>query len=378
MKVLMLSANTGEGHNSSAKALMEVLEQKGVVCDLVDALAYLSPGFSKFICDMHVSIYKYGGKMFDRGYRFMENTANPDNFNAVYEILGLGAGKLRDTIMEGGYDAVVCVHPFAGAMATEARRSWGLELPFFLVATDYTCCPTVEQCDLDTFFIPAPEISQEFTRMGIPPENHFVSGIPVRQCFYEPARREEARELLHIPQDALAVLVMCGSMGCGPIEQITQHTLQQMPDNAVMIAVCGRNEKLRENMTQIGDHRLRVVGFTDQIPTYLDAVDMIITKPGGLSSTEAANKHVPMVFINAVGGCEDRNFNYFVSKGFAVGSADPAEVSRIAIRMVWDTQGRKKMRQALTESFSQNSALRMAEKIISDTAQYDNALEDGQ
>ena len=74
------------------------------------------------------------------------------------------------------------------------------------------------------------------------------------------------------------VLVMCGSMGCGPVQKIAAETLAQMPDNSVMVAVCGRNEKLREEMAQIADPRLRVLGFIENFPEYLDAADLIISK----------------------------------------------------------------------------------------------------
>lgn len=374
MRILVLSANTGEGHNSSARALIERLQQQGVQCDMQDCLAFLSPGFSKFISDWHIRIYQYGGKIFDKGYRFMENIANPDNFNPIYELLSLGAGKLRDLIMEGNYDAVVCLHSFAGIIVTEACRSWGLEIPSLLVSTDYTCWPTVEQCQLDTFFVPAPEICQEFTFAGIPQDRQVVSGIPVRPVFYQQGDRSQARCRLELPEEGEVVLVMCGSMGCGPIQKIAAETLAQMPDNSVMVAVCGRNEKLREEMAQIADPRLRVLGFIENFPEYLDAADLIITKPGGLSSTEAANKHVPMVFINTVGGCESRNFDYFLKKGYAVGSADPEEVVRIAIRMVWDAQSRNAMKHRLCQDFQTDSCQLICDHITKAAKKYRQEL----
>lgn len=376
MRVMMLSANTGEGHNSSAKAIMEVLRTKNVECDMLDCLAFLSPGFSKFISDWHVRIYQYGGKIFDKGYRFMENKANPDNFNPLYELLSLGSGKLRDTLMEGQYDCVVCVHPFAGVMVTEVRRSWGLEIPTLLVATDYTCSPTVEQSQMDTYFVPAGEICAEFTSAGISPENQLVCGIPVRQEFYQPGNRSLAREKLNIPQDGVTVLVMCGSMGCGPLQKIAEETLSQMPQSGIMVAVCGRNEKLREEMKQIADPRLRVTGFIDNFATYLDAADLVISKPGGLSSTEAANKHVPMVFINTVGGCENHNFDHFLAKGYAVGSKDAEEVVRMAIRMIWDQEGRNTMRDNLRRDFCTNTTQVIADHTIAAAKRYRASLQE--
>ncbi len=364
MRVLMLSANIGEGHNSSAKAVMDVMRQRGVECELVDCLAFFSPGFSKFISDWHVRLYRYGGGVFDAGYRFCENTAKPDSFNVLFEFLSLGAGKLRELIKEKKYKAIACAHPFAGIMVTTVKKNWGLDVPTFLIATDYTCTPTVEQCKLGTFFVPAQEMSREFALMGIPQTRQHVCGIPVRMEFYEKQEQTASRKKLQLPTTGTVVLVMCGSMGCGPIQKIAAETLEQMPEDATMVAVCGRNKKLRGEMEKIADSRLRVLGYIDNLAEYLDAADLMITKPGGLSSTEAANKHVPMVFINTVGGCESRNFDHFVKKGYAVGSKDPAAVVRCAIRMTWDTAGREKMKKTLERDFSTNTTLEIAEYIL--------------
>lgn len=374
MRILLLSANTGEGHNSTAKALMEVLQEKGATCQIQDCLSFLSPGFSRFISECHVKIYQHGASVFDAGYRFMEYTAKADSISPVYEILGLGAGKLRDLIIEDDFDAVVCVHPFAGAMITEVRKSWAMEVPTVLIATDYTCSPTVEHCAVDTFIVPAEEISGEFTLAGIAKDRQYICGIPVRQAFYAQGSKTEARQSLELPQEGTVVLLMCGSMGCGPIQKIAEQTLEQMPEDSTMVAFCGRNEKLRQELSQVEDPRLRVLGYVQTVPQYMDAADLIITKPGGLSSTEAANKHIPMVFINAVGGCESRNFDYFRKKGYAVGSKDPDAVIRCAIRMIWDRQSREKMRQLLCRDFNRNAAEEIAQHILQAAENYRNTI----
>lgn len=375
MRIMLLSANTGEGHNSSAKAIMEVLQANGAECCLQDCLSFLSPGFSKFISDWHTRIYQYGGKIFDKGYRFMENIADPDNFNPLYELLSLGSGKLRDRLMEEQFDGVICVHPFAGVMMTEVKTGWGMAIPTWQVATDYTCSPTVEQSHLDTYFVPAPEICSQFCGAGIPLERQVVCGIPVRQAFYEKADRQLARQTLELPEQGVVVVVMCGSLGCGPIQRIVRETLVQMPADGVMVAICGRNEKLREELAVLRDDRLRVLGFIDNFAAYLDAADLIITKPGGLSSTEAANKHVPMVFINTVGGCENHNFRHFLDKGYAVGSTDPEEVIRWAIRMIWDTAGREKLRSNLQQDFTVNTVRQIADYVMTGIRDYRNSMD---
>lgn len=364
MRILLLSCNTGEGHNSTASAIMEVLAARGIACDMKDVLACLSPKFSSFICSWHVRLYRYAPKLSDAGYRVMERTGtDPDENTPVYELLALGAGKLSKMLLDGDYDAVICVHVFAGMMMTELRRAWGVKIPCYFVATDYTCSPLVEQCDMDGYFIPAPELAEEFIRCGLPAQRLIPSGIPVRQAFYYPLGQKDARGLLGLPREGVTVLLMCGSMGCGPMKKIAKELLAKLPGDASLIAICGKNARLYESLSDIADPRLRVLGFTRDVPAYMDASDLIVTKPGGLSATEAANKHLPMVFINAVGGCEGKNFDFFLANGYASGSSDADEVVRLTGELALDPARRQAMADTLRAAFGTNSARVIADQV---------------
>ncbi|MBR6902303.1 MAG: hypothetical protein IKN39_00220 [Clostridia bacterium] len=90
-----------------------------------------------------------------------------------------------------------------------------------------------------------------------------------------------------------------------------------MPKDAHLVAICGNNRRLYSSLIKEKAPNVTVVGYTSRIPIYMDAADVILTKPGGLSSTEAAVKHLPMIFIDAVPGCETRNLDFFISHGFA-------------------------------------------------------------
>lgn len=370
MRILLLSANTGEGHNSTAKALMEVLQAQEIDCDLEDCLACLSPKFSNYIAAWHVRLYKYGHRLFDAGYRAMERFAAPEKGTPVYDILRMGTGSLWELLMSREYDAVICVHPFSAVMMTHLRRELNWKIPCYFVATDYTCSPTVEQSDVDGYFIPSERLIPDFLRAGLPNDRLIPVGIPVRQSFYTPVDRKKARELLEIPQDKLMVMLMGGSMGCGPMGRIVRGLSGRLPEGALIAVICGSNEKLRESLSEMALPNVRVVGFTDRVCSYMDAADMIITKPGGLSTTEAANKHLPMVLINAVGGCENRNFDYFLNGGFALGSTDAEEVIDLAVQLAEDAHLRREIETALETAFTENSALSIVRRVVSDGVNY--------
>ncbi len=378
MRILLLSCNTGEGHNSTAKAIMGVLEQEGIACDMSDVLACLSARVSGFICSWHTRIYRYMPKLFDIGYRAMErNEPVTDSFAPVYELLSLGAGKLFDRVTAGQYDAIICTHPFAAVMMTEVRKVRRTQIPCFFVATDYTCCPTVEYCKLDGYFIPHKALETEFKTAGLDGHKLIPSGIPIRQAFYEKAEKIAMRKQLGLPENGIVVLLMCGSMGCGPIKKMAMRLADCLPEGATVVAICGNNEKLYESMAEIMDPRLRVLGFTQEIPAYMDAADMIVTKPGGLSTTEAAAKHLPMVLFNTIGGCESRNFDFFLGRGYAVGSRDAEVVIARAVELAENADQRERIRQALADSFANNSARDLVKRVVEAGLQYRKTRVDG-
>jgi len=381
MRIVMLSCNTGEGHNSTAKAIQEVLKNRGVECDLFDALACLSPRFSKFVCDWHAKLYKYAPKLWDVGYRASEKKEmrSADESAMLYELLSLGATKLHRILTNGNYDGIICVHVFAGMMLTEVQKVWNLGLPCYFVATDYAYYPYANRCDVDGYFIPAAALTSEYVAAGIPETKLIPSGIPVRQTFYKRQDKRLSRQALDLPQKALVVLLMCGSMGCGPMRKIAKNLTERLPENAIVVAVCGKNEKLYDTLSSLNAPGLRVLGFTDQVGAYMDAADIVVTKPGGLSSTEAANKQIPMVFINAIGGCESRNFEFFLNRGYAVGSTDPEKVLELTVSLAVNPEKRQQMVQALQKDFTQNSAVIIADRVIdaANTYRHGSQLESG-
>ena len=373
MHILLLSANTGEGHNSTSKAIMDVLRAQGHSCEMQDVLAFLSPRFSKFICNWHSRIYKYMPKLFDAGYGVMErNVPDPEESTPVYELLSLGAYKLYQMLLQKDFDSILCVHPFAGVMMTEVRKDWNVTVPCYFVATDYTCCPTVEQCRLDGYFIPDPALIPEFVQAGLPEDKLFPLGIPVRQSFYQKNVQYQAKSRLGLPVDGCVILLMCGSMGCGPIRRVAKALAEQLPGGSMVVAICGRNTKLQEDLLQFSHPNLRVLGFVEDIPGYMDAADIIVTKPGGLSSTEAANKHLPMVLINTIGGCESRNFDFFLSRGYALGSSNADEVIRQTVNLAANRSQQRLLHQTLSQRFHINSAQEIAQQVLTGAARYRN------
>ena len=317
MKVLVLSCNTGEGHNSTARAIQEYLEEKKIACDVQDALSFLSPHLNTLICGAHVFSYRNMPKAFGTGYRMEEKHLQKRLIENIFS----DTEALRGFLLASRYDAVICVHVFSAFMMTSLRETHQLLIPQFFVATDYTCSPGVSELSMDTWFIPHEKLREEFVSCGVPAERIVASGIPVGRRFLAVGDRAAARRSLGMPETGSEALLCCGSMGAGPMEKLAYEISAVLPEDSRLTVVCGTNERLRRELTELALPRTRVVGFTSQMAEYMDAADVYITKAGGLSTTEAVMKRLPLLYVDAVGGCESRNLEFMTRNGYAA-SAD--------------------------------------------------------
>lgn len=347
--VLILSCNTGQGHNSCARAIGEALEARNVPFQIQDALEFISDRFSRFICGWHVRIYRYLPWSFRMGYRFSET--HPGILrkeSPIYKLLVSGVGRMREFVRTGGFDTVICTHVFPAVALSQIQKEDPLPIRTAFVATDYTCSPGVNLAELDHIFIPGETLREEFLQKGVCASRLETSGIPVSREFYRPVSREDAKRLVGVRPDSVHLLVMCGSMGCGPISRILGKLCRKMEDNEEITVICGTNRRLERRLKRrYGRERVHIIGYTRDMPLYAASADLYLTKPGGISVTEAAERGLPMVFINAVDGCERYNREFFVTRGGAVTASSPGSLAGECLRLLRDGEARAKMTAAL-------------------------------
>lgn len=176
MKIAILSCNTGGGHNAAAAALAEELAARGHESKTYNTLDFLPKGAADLISRGHDFAYRYTPKLYGAGYRREEKRPSP----LLYENSIRGIGPLYEALMDLGADAAICVHVFPAMMMTELRCSYGLRMPAWFVATDFTCSPGVGELQLDGICIPHPALTPEFEAAGLPRERIYATGIPIR------------------------------------------------------------------------------------------------------------------------------------------------------------------------------------------------------
>ncbi len=336
MKILILSCTAGEGHNSAAKAVKEVYDQKGEYCEIADALSFISKALSNFVAKSHIILYRHFPKWFNFGYNYCENHPSilaPGSL--VYKIFSKGTENLYNYIKDNDFDTVICTHTFAAVIATEIINQYSLNIKTAFIATDFTCHPGAKDSDLDFYFIPDEKLVDDFTCDHILKDEVVPLGIPIKQKFYSITDKSTAKSEFGIPADKKHVVMMCGSMGCGPLAKLAVNFANSMPECEFSV-ICGTNQKLKKSLDRKSRNfpNLHIFGFVTDMPQVLDSADLYLTKPGGISTSEAVAKEVPMLFVNTVAACETYNLKHFLSYGVAESGKNVKELTEKCIDII--------------------------------------------
>ncbi len=338
MRILILSSSNGGGHNACAEAIRQRFEPLGNECVCIDAMRLISPSVSRIASAVHIGVYRHAPHIFGAGYKYTESHSKLSKGSPTNELIIAAAPKLAQMINDGGYETVICTHVFAAIMLSEAVKKHGCKAYTAFVATDYTCTPGTGSSDLDVYFIPSVSLIANHISDGIPREKIVVSGIPVRSMFYNSVSKATAKTLQGINPASKHIVVMCGSMGAGPMQTLARRIARRLADDDRMTVVCGTNRSLYRKLKLLfkSNENICIKGYVRNVSALLDSADLYVTKPGGISTSEAAVKHLPMVLYNAVEGCETYNRDHFVLLGAAKSAPNTSQTADLCAALLAD------------------------------------------
>lgn len=348
IKALVLSCNTGGGHNAAGKAVYGELLARGHECEFVDALSMAGGRVSKNVAGCYNFITTRAPEMFHLLYSAGGAVSRMNRLkrkSPIYYVNKLYAQKMKEYIEAGGFDIVIMPHLFPAETMTVLKNRDGFRVRTVAIATDYTCIPFWEETEPDYFVIPHPDLAADFTDKGIPGEKLVPLGIPVQKPFWSERNPEEAKRKLGLESDKPLYLVMTGSMGAGNITAFVKGLAEHYGDRVNAVILCGNNDKIRKKLIRTYGNwkNFRFQEFTDRVPDYMDACDVIFTKPGGLTSTEAAAKNIPMIHTDPIPGCETKNAGFFSERGMSLVSSSVAEQLKMADLLCSDESRRNEM-----------------------------------
>lgn len=365
MKILLLSCSTGEGHNNCARAVKEELEKRNVQVEFLDMLqTFGSNGplsFDKILNKISSKTPEIFGAMYHAGAMYSATGVT----SPIYLANIRHANQLGDFIREKEYDAVVCSHLFPMEALTYLRRHGKCNIKTYGVLSDYTCIPFLAETELDAYFVPHEDVKKECIAAGITPEKLIAAGMPVSGKFLTKMTKAEARNMLSLPPESKIYLIMTGGIGCGDAIALCK-ALRRIPDeNSLLCVLPGKNEELRASLIKEFDEKgVLTVPFTDKVAVYMHAADVLLSKAGGISSSEAAILGIPFVHTMIIPGVETLNAEFFESHGLSLFAKNADEAARFADRLIYDELLAGKMLAAQANILPHNGAEKIADVII--------------
>lgn len=306
MKILLLSCSTGGGHNSCARYIEEELKVNNIDCefkDFYDIVNEKAKGLSEKI---YLKSLGNEGKIFKNIYKMGELYSKTGIKSPVYLVNKLHKKKLYNYIKNNNIDLVITTHLFPALTLTSINKDKDYDnIHFLFVVTDYEPCPFMEEVKPD-YFITNKDLEEKFNKKKISTDKLLTTGIPVSTRFIKQAKN--IRKDLNINNENL-ILIMLGSMGFGSVDTVITELLKQ--ENTKIIVVCGTNKKLYDRLNNIKNENLIVLGFVSNINDLIYSSDIVLSKPGGLSSTEIASIRKPLLHIFPIPGIETYNTKFF-------------------------------------------------------------------
>lgn len=344
MDALIMSCGTGGGHNAAGSAVADELSRRGHNVTVLNPYTLAGGRLPAVIDNTYISIAKNVPSLFGVVYRIGEAYRHLPFRSPVYHLNGRMNEVMASYLDTHHYDVILMSHLFPAEILTNMKRH-GMRVPkTVFIATDYTCIPFTEETDCDCYIIPARELAGDYTRRGIPEERLYSFGIPVGSGFSGQTDRSEARRSLGLDENRSYILISGGSMGAGRLELVVDLLRRRYSGtNIALIVVCGSNERLYKKLSPTANDDCIVLEHTSKMSKYMSACDLFITKPGGLSSSEAAASGTPLIHITPIPGCESLNMRFFESHGMSVAVSSPRRQLIAAVDKLMEHSAREEM-----------------------------------
>lgn len=325
-KVLLLSASAGTGHVRAADALLRICQQHPGVGEVQhwDMLKYTTRLFRHIYSQTYLDLINKAPRMLGWIYDTFDTPWRNEKMRLAFE--KFNARPFLKATMAFQPDHIICTHFTPASLLGWLYETGRSPVKPAIVVTDYDCHAMWLNRTYQQYFVLLDETREFLVQMGIDPHRISMSGIPIDPVFMEPKSRATACRKLNLADNMFTILVSAGGYGVGPVEALLAELLKiKRPVQLVVIA--GRSEELKRHLDQIAGRQNRSssarvipVGFTPLMDEYMAAADLLLGKPGGLTTSEAMARNLPLCIVNPIPGQEERNSAHLLECGVAIRS----------------------------------------------------------
>lgn len=325
-RVLVFSESFGLGHERAAAALIKSLQvidpcvQVMHTNSIKRSYPKLTNAFLRLYLQVITNLPHIWNQIYENGRK---NSTNDSSKKAVYRLL---AGSIKRTINEFRPDIIVCTHPFPSSVICELKRQ-GLNVPLVGIITDYDVHGYWLDSCVDMYIIGDSKLEADFERLKFEPKSISSTGIPIDPAFAERKTKVEARKIVGLNKEQPLVTVAGGGWGLGDLGNIARK-IAEIPEKPQVVIVTGTNSELEKLLARTFGKKSNIIvkGLVNNIHEYMQASDVMVTKPGGLTTSEGLASGLPMVLFDVIYGQEVWNARFLTEQNAAVKCPLPEDI----------------------------------------------------
>ncbi len=370
-RILILSASVGAGHLRAAEAVEVALRQlrPDATVKNLDVLEMTNRLFRRFYATSYLDLVNKAPHLLGHFYDALDQPSRSgknrgDRFRLMLQKLNLG--KFMRFLRAEPWDLVINTHFLPAEMIAHLRKQGKLSVPQVIATTDFETHRMWVNQPCERYFTATEEGAIYLQSWGVPAKDTIPTGIPILPAFGEKHDRAALLAKHGLAGDRPVVLQMSGGFGVGPIEKLYQALLDiDVP--LQVVAVAGRNEELKNSLEKLPcpeRHRTKVIGFTKEIHELMAVADLVVSKPGGLTTSEALASGAVMVVVNPVPGQETRNSDFLLENGAAIKVNHPALLSHKVSRLLHDPKRLEQLRANVKRVAQPRAAFEVVERSL--------------
>jgi processive 1,2-diacylglycerol beta-glucosyltransferase len=364
-RIAILTLSIGSGHLRASSVVARALEDGSTRAEVrtLDALEYARPWFRWLYVYPYWWMLRYApwlwGWLYNRRHQKNHRRTAPD------WLFRWGCQKVARELRAFAPHLLIVTEIGAAEIAALGKRHGWLSTLIVAVQTDFHTEPPWVQPEIDFYCVGSEEARSQLIGWGVSSDRIKVSGIPIDPVFALPHDKPEILRSLGLTTEPPVVLVMGGGMGPAPLDQVVLR-LESCGLGLQVIAVAGSDRKMQARLESLRDRvalELLVLGWTGHVPDLMAAADLLVTKPGGLSTSEALAAGLPMVLTHPIPGPEERHIQHLVQHGAALYAPTSEQIPQLVLALLRSAGKRAEMARRAKELARPDAAYAVAEVV---------------
>lgn len=365
-KVLILTAKYGNGHVQVSKTLVKQCKDLGIEEVVVsDLYAESNPIFTEITQYLYLKSFTIGKQFYRMFYYGVDKIYNKKLLTLYFK---LGNKRLHELIEKEQPDIIINTFPII--VVPEYRRRTGIVIPTYNVLTDFCLHKIWVHKNIDKYYVASKRVKEKVMSLGIHPAAVKVTGIPIRSQFEEILDEDAIYEKYHLDKTKKTLLVMAGAHGVlKNVKELCESFLEN--ENMQTVVVCGNNNALKESLEGISGKNkknLKLLGYVERVDELFRIASCMVTKPGGITLSEAAAVGVPVILYKPVPGQEKENALFFQENDAAIVVNRSEEVYDAVSKLLQDDKKLKRMKRNIKKLHHPNSSLTIIEDIVKESS----------